>query len=96
MVLTFVLCEGTDWAGGLYKVVMTFPDDYPMKVIYFYELYCDIIMIGDICLQPPVCKFTPVIYHPNVFSCGTICLSILNEQQDWRSSITVTQIAQGI
>ena len=24
---------GTDWAGGVYKVLMTFPDEYPSKVI---------------------------------------------------------------
>ena len=46
-------------------------------------------------LQPPVCRFQPVIFHPNVFSCGTICLSILNEEQGWRPGITVKQILMG-
>ena len=27
---------GTDWAGGVYKVMMEFPDEYPSKV-----LFCD-------------------------------------------------------
>jgi len=24
---------GTDWAGGVYKVIMIFPDEYPSKVL---------------------------------------------------------------
>ncbi len=24
--------EGTDWAGGVYQLLMEFPDDYPSKV----------------------------------------------------------------
>ena len=27
--------EGTDWEGGLYKLVMEFSDDYPSKVRLF-------------------------------------------------------------
>ena len=27
-----LLYTGTDWAGGLFKVVMEFPDEYPSKV----------------------------------------------------------------
>jgi ubiquitin-conjugating enzyme E2 I len=44
--------------------------------------------------RPPVCKFVPALYHPNVYPCGTICLSILS--QDWSPSITMTQILCGI
>lgn len=28
-----VIAIGTDWAGGVYKVVMDFPEEYPSKVI---------------------------------------------------------------
>jgi ubiquitin-conjugating enzyme E2 I len=59
----------TDWAGGVYRVSMEFPDDYPSK--------------------PPKCKFVPPLYHPNVYPSGTICLSILNEDEDWRPSVTI-------
>ena len=34
--------------------------------------------------RPPVAKFTPAIFHPNVFACGQVCLSILKEQSGWR------------
>jgi ubiquitin-conjugating enzyme E2 I len=27
--------------------------------------------------KPPQCKFKPVIFHPNVYPSGRICLSIL-------------------
>eukprot|EP00808_Paulinella_micropora_P032214 g60890.t1 len=66
----------TDWAGGLYKLVMTFPEDYPNK--------------------PPRCQFTPKIFHPNIYPSGTVCLSILNEEKDWKAGITVKQILLGI
>jgi ubiquitin-conjugating enzyme E2 I len=35
-------------------------------------------------------RLVPPIYHPNVFSSGAICLSILNA--DWRPSVTLNDI----
>jgi ubiquitin-conjugating enzyme E2 I len=46
--------------------------------------------------SPPKCKFDPVIFHPNVYPSGTICLSILDEAKDWRPAITLRQILLGI
>ncbi|CDJ60382.1 ubiquitin-conjugating enzyme e2, putative [Eimeria maxima] len=46
--------------------------------------------------KPPKCKFTPVLFHPNVYPSGTVCLSILNEDEDWKPSITIKQILLGI
>merc|ERR1711942_502947 len=46
--------------------------------------------------KPPKCKFVPPLFHPNVYPSGTICLSILNEEKDWRPAITVKQILLGI
>ncbi|POW13569.1 hypothetical protein PSHT_07738, partial [Puccinia striiformis] len=60
--------ENTIWAGGLYKLQVTFPDG----------------------------KFTPPIFHPNVFPSGTVCLSILNEEKSWKPAITLKQIVLGI
>lgn len=31
--------------------------------------------------KPPKCKFVPPLFHPNVYPSGTICLSILNEEE---------------
>eukprot|EP01039_Chlorochromonas_danica_P003489 gene3489-3822_t len=68
--------ENTDWAGGVYKIVMEFPDEYPVK--------------------PPKCKFVPPLFHPNVYPSGTICLSILNEDDGWRPAITIKQLLLGV
>ncbi|EKF26260.1 ubiquitin-conjugating enzyme e2, putative [Trypanosoma cruzi marinkellei] len=46
--------------------------------------------------RPPKCVFTPVLFHPNVYPSGTVCLSILNEEKDWRPSITIKQILLAI
>mmetsp|Transcript_21843 Transcript_21843/g.86698 ORF Transcript_21843/g.86698 Transcript_21843/m.86698 type:complete len:165 (+) Transcript_21843:121-615(+) len=46
--------------------------------------------------KPPKCKFKPPLFHPNVYPSGTICLSILNEDQDWRPAITIKQMLLGI
>jgi ubiquitin-conjugating enzyme E2 I len=41
-------------------------------------------------------KFEPPLFHPNVYPSGTICLSILNEEEGWRPAITIKQILMGI
>ncbi len=46
--------------------------------------------------QPPKCKFVPPLYHPNVYPSGTICLSILNEDDGWRPAITIKQLLLGM
>ena len=68
--------EGSDWAGGVYTLTMTFPDDYPVR--------------------PPKCQFVPPLFHPNIYPSGTVCLSILSEDKDWKASLTVKQILLGI
>ncbi|KAK8145847.1 E2 SUMO-conjugating protein ubc9 [Beauveria asiatica] len=68
--------DKTIWEGGLFKLVVTFPDEYPIK--------------------PPKCRFTPPLFHPNVYPSGTVCLSILNEAEAWKATITVRQVLLGI
>lgn len=46
--------------------------------------------------KPPKCKFDSGFYHPNVYPSGTICLSILNEDEDWRPALTMKQILLGV
>lgn len=46
--------------------------------------------------KPPKCRFVPPLFHPNVYPSGTICLSILNEEEGWRPAITVKQMLLGI
>ncbi|MCJ1340105.1 asparagine synthetase [Bachmanniomyces sp. S44760] len=68
--------DKTLWEGGLFKLDVLFPDEYPTK--------------------PPKCKFMPPLFHPNVYPSGTVCLSILNEEEGWKPAITIKQILLGI
>ena len=51
---------------------------------------------NDYPLKPPRCVFRPILPHPNVYPSGTICLSILNEEEDWKPSIDVKTILKGV
>lgn len=68
--------KDTVWEGGVYRLYMDFPQDYPLK--------------------PPRCYFDPILPHPNIYPSGTVCLSILNEDEDWKPSLTIKNILQGI
>lgn len=54
------------------------------------------IFNDDYPTTPPKCKFEPPIFHPNVYSTGTVCLSLLNEQKDWRPAISIKQVLLGV
>uniref|UniRef100_A0A7S1SNJ0 SUMO-conjugating enzyme UBC9 n=1 Tax=Tetraselmis chuii TaxID=63592 RepID=A0A7S1SNJ0_9CHLO len=58
---------------------------YPLK-LHFSEDYPS---------RPPTARFPRGFFHPNVYPCGKVCLSIINEP-DWRPSITIKQILLGI
>eukprot|EP00397_Hematodinium_sp_SG-2012_P027485 GEMP01028884.1.p1 GENE.GEMP01028884.1~~GEMP01028884.1.p1 ORF type:complete len:170 (+),score=24.14 GEMP01028884.1:204-713(+) len=68
------------WEGATLKLQVEFTEEYPGK--------------------PPKCKFVAIngetLFHPNVYPSGTVCLSILNEDEDWKPNITVRQILLGI
>lgn len=46
--------------------------------------------------KPPKCAFPEKFYHPNIYPSGTVCLSILNEEKDWRPAISIKDILLGI
>ncbi len=50
----------------------------------------------DFPAKPPICTFAPVLFHPNIFPSGKVCLSILNEAKAWKPSITLKQVLLGI
>jgi ubiquitin-conjugating enzyme E2 I len=41
-------------------------------------------------------KFVPPLFHPNVYPSGTVCLSILNEEEGWKPAINIKEILLGI
>jgi ubiquitin-protein ligase len=43
-----------------------------------------------------VCLLTAGFFHPNVYPSGTVCLSILNEEEAWKPGITIKQILLGV
>ena len=46
--------------------------------------------------KAPTVKFTPPIYHPNVFGGGEICLSILKDSVGgWQPAVTLKQMLMG-
>ena len=52
------------------------------------EVIADLLLLAG--------KFTPPLFHPNVYPSGTVCLSILNEEEAWRPAITIKEILLGI
>jgi hypothetical protein len=52
--------------------------------------------VWDYPSKPPKCKFPAGFFHPNIYPSGTVCLSILSEEDGWRPSITVKQILLGV
>ena len=64
------------WEGGLYKINLNFPEDYPVL--------------------PPKCVFQQKLFHPNIYPSGAVCLSIINEEEDWRVGLKVKDILLGI
>ncbi|CAG8514186.1 400_t:CDS:10, partial [Acaulospora colombiana] len=79
----------TPWENGMYKLVFTFPEDSPDNFSPNFESL-------DYPVKPPKCKFVPPLFHPNVYPSGTVCLSILNEDEAWKPSIRIKDIVIGI
>lgn len=50
----------------------------------------------DYPMSPPKCQFDARFFHPNVYPSGTVCLSLLDEEKDWRPVISIRQILIGI
>ena len=42
--------------------------------------------------KPPICRFKPVLFHPNVYPSGRVCLSLLDPDKGWKPTITVKQV----
>lgn len=146
---------GTDWEGGVYKVVMEFPEEYPSKppkckfepplfhpnvyvssTAYSFAVHVLPIFgemsrrLSHLVLKSFSLSFFVTFLHTSIhkYACnmyvnkhalspsqslaihsrsfplcavflqpsGTICLSILNEDEGWRPAITIKQMLLGI
>lgn len=104
--------KGTLWEGGFFPLSIEFSEEYPAKVCargvlqlvggrcrgsHRALLTCaSTPPLPSPAHQPPKCKLPAGFFHPNIYPSGTVCLSILNEDEGWRPSITVKQILLGI
>jgi ubiquitin-conjugating enzyme E2 I len=102
--------EKTLWEGGLFKLSVVFPDgefpddaiwkpgtDLHVRVPYeASEVYDPTPPLLRLLKLTILGKFVPPLFHPNVYPSGTVCLSILNEEEGWKPAITIKQILLGI
>eukprot|EP00475_Leptophrys_vorax_P004891 TRINITY_DN12933_c0_g1_i2.p1 TRINITY_DN12933_c0_g1~~TRINITY_DN12933_c0_g1_i2.p1 ORF type:complete len:195 (-),score=25.25 TRINITY_DN12933_c0_g1_i2:4-507(-) len=51
---------------------------------------------SDYPMKPPDFRFIPIIFHPNVFKSGHICLSILKSEKDYSPSLSLSELLLGI
>ncbi|KAJ5745411.1 SUMO conjugating enzyme Hus5 [Penicillium odoratum] len=99
--------KDTLWEGGVYKLDVLFPDG-ESYCAFHVDSYADPDLLSSRQNTLPSLpsnstnqahksgKFTPPLFHPNVYPSGTVCLSILNEEEAWRPAITIRQILIGI
>lgn len=67
-----------------------------ITLIIFTKVAESLIFCAEYPAKPPKVKFVPPLFHPNVYPSGTICLSILNEEEAWKPAITIKQILLGV
>lgn len=63
---------------------MYFTEDYPTKPPKCMSLFKNWTNAQG--------QFPKGFFHPNIYPSGTVCLSILNEAEDWRPAITIKQV----
>ncbi|KAF1960166.1 ubiquitin-conjugating enzyme [Byssothecium circinans] len=88
--------EKTMWEGGLFKLEVAFPDEYPTKPPKCKPSHLKTTQTQERNPHMSTGKFTPPLFHPNVYPSGTVCLSILNEEEGWKPAITIKEILLGI
>ena len=103
--------DKTLWEGGLFKLEVHFPEGTGAHISPLFgcspsqHYFCLpqhrakgrlLTQSSEYPTKPPKCRFTPPLFHPNVYPSGTVCLSILNEEEGWKPAITIKEILLGI
>lgn len=84
--------KNSDGTMNMYKWECKFPGptDSPWEGGY-YDLIFE--FPEDYPSSPPKAKFKDKLFHPNVYPSGTVCLSILNDEEDWRPTLKVLDVS---
>lgn len=88
----------TPWENGLYKIRMIFKDDYPSsppKCKFEPPLFHPNVYPSGTSANE-MKKMLQWEWTDEDFWIGTVCLSLLDEEKDWRPAITIKQILLGI
>lgn len=56
------------------------------------QVYVGILRHAELLVHFSTGKFSPPLFHPNVYPSGTVCLSILDEEKSWKPAITIKQV----
>ena len=98
--------KDTLWEGGLFKLSIIFPDGAYCSMrstqrenqqsMNFTARGTLANNLPEYPTKPPKVKFVPPLFHPNVYPSGTVCLSILNEDEGWKPAITLKDILMGV
>jgi len=88
--------DKTIWEGGLFKLNIAFPDGMWQIWMYLVSRCANADIHPEYPTKPPKVRFSPPLFHPNVYPSGTVCLSILNEDEGWKPAITLKDILLGV
>lgn len=84
----FIGQKNTPYENGFYFISFEYPEKYPMQPpTAKYETQ-------GIIVQHPTNKFISVRFNPNLYSCGKVCLSMLNTWQGpgWTPANTIHNV----
>jgi ubiquitin-conjugating enzyme E2 I len=73
--------------------MLNWPLTPPSSTFFFL---CRLQFGEDYPSRPPKVRLPAGFFHPNIYPSGTVCLSILNEDEDWKPGITVKQMLLGV
>ena len=75
----------------MWEATLPGPEGSPYEGGIFF---LNIIFPVDYPFKPPKCSFRTRVYHPNVNSNGSICVSVLKDE--WSPALTITKILLSI
>ena len=84
--------EGSPFEGGVFKLELFLPEDYPMSAPKVGGT-SNVIICSALCFLFQV-RFITRIYHPNIDKLGRICLDILKDK--WSPALQIRTVLLSI